>query len=333
MSFPISIIVFILAIGVVITASVFLYTSLIKVGAFFHCPERFLGLTAAFAADAAEILSAFTAFHIGQHELGFGIILGSNIFNLASMLGISALLTGALKFNHQEMLVHGAVSLIAAVICILLVLEYIPPWLSLLLLAILLIPYFVLLSPSRKIIKELPVTPLEEKFLKKALKDVGKAEPPPRSVKELIVNMALSLVSLFGIFIGCVGVVQSGVLLGVYLNISKVIMGTVIIAILTSIPNMLTMIPFAYRKREMALISGALNSNTLNILLGICLPSVFYGIGIISGKVVFSLYWLLGMTAFTLILGYCRKGLFRLEGAVIVGLYVVFLSILISMSS
>ncbi len=328
MSVASSIVIFLLAISLVIFASMSLYRGLVAIGAFFRCPERFLGLIAAFAADAAEILSAFTAFHVGRHELGFGIILGSNVFNLASMLGVSALLTGTLKFDHQKMLLHGTISFLAALICAFLILGYIQPWLSLVLLGLFLIPYFALLAPSSKIVKEMNMPPPEERFLKQALKDVGKKEKPFQSVKKLLFSIATAVGSLLGIYLGCLGVVQEGIHLGDYWNISTFIIGIVVIAILTSIPNMLTMIPFAYRKREMALISGALNSNTLNILLGICLPAVFYGIGRIDPQTFLSVYWLLGMTLMTLVLGYLRKGLFRLDGVVIIVAYLLFLGFL-----
>src|SRR5271165_1906125 len=41
------------------------------------------GLVAALAADTPEVTSAVTALAHGQHDVGTGVILGSNVFNLA----------------------------------------------------------------------------------------------------------------------------------------------------------------------------------------------------------------------------------------------------------
>ena len=186
-----------------------LYSSLIKVGTYFHCSERFLGLLAAFAADAAEISSAFTAFHFQQHDLGFGIILGSNIFNLASLLGLSALLTGALKFNHQEILLNGGISLVATVICTLLILGYMPPWVATLLLVFILTPYFALLISSFKLFKKLNISKSEKKFLSEALKDVGPEEKAIKKKYTLFLHLLLSIAALLIIFSGCLMLVRT----------------------------------------------------------------------------------------------------------------------------
>ena len=45
--------------------------------------EAWLGLVAALAADAPEITSAVTALARGQASVGAGVVIGSNVFNLA----------------------------------------------------------------------------------------------------------------------------------------------------------------------------------------------------------------------------------------------------------
>ncbi len=92
---------------------------------------------------------------------------------------------------------------------------------------------------------------------------------------------------------------------------------------------MLTTLPLALRKHEMAVVIESLNSNTLNILFGICLPAIIYGLGKISTPITFSVAWLLCLTAITLYWGYIRKGLFRKEGIAIIGLSLLFFAILL----
>ena len=69
-------------------SSAVLVTRRERVGARLHFTEAILGLTAALAANAPEITSAVTALVKGQHDIGVGVVLGSNVFNLAALLGL-----------------------------------------------------------------------------------------------------------------------------------------------------------------------------------------------------------------------------------------------------
>ena len=53
-----------------------------------------IGLLTAVAADGPEISSALIALVKGAHTTSVGVLVGSNAFNLAAMIGVSALLTG-----------------------------------------------------------------------------------------------------------------------------------------------------------------------------------------------------------------------------------------------
>ena len=58
-------------------------------------PEALLGLLTALAADAPEISSAISALVQHEHAVAVGVVVGSNAFNLAAMLGLSAVVTGS----------------------------------------------------------------------------------------------------------------------------------------------------------------------------------------------------------------------------------------------
>jgi cation:H+ antiporter len=68
-------------------ASAVLSKRLDQVGAWLGFSAGLTGLVTALAADSPEIASAVIAQMRGRHDLGIGVIFGSNIFNLASLLG------------------------------------------------------------------------------------------------------------------------------------------------------------------------------------------------------------------------------------------------------
>jgi hypothetical protein len=77
------------------------------------------------------------------------------------------------------------------------------------------------------------------------------------------------------------------------------------------------------------LLREALNSNTLNMASGICVPATVSGVGALPGPTPFSAWWLLGITVINLFLLYRMNGFARMSGALSVGLCLVFASVVI----
>jgi Ca2+/Na+ antiporter len=75
---------FILAAAVSIGASWVLVARLERVGARLGLSEALLGMLAALAADAPEITAAVTALIRHDPHVGAGVVVGSNVFNLAA---------------------------------------------------------------------------------------------------------------------------------------------------------------------------------------------------------------------------------------------------------
>ena len=83
-------------VGVVasLAASWVLVSRLERLGERAGFSEAWLGLVAALAADAPEITSSVVALARGQASVGAGVIIGSNVFNLAALLGLAAVVPG-----------------------------------------------------------------------------------------------------------------------------------------------------------------------------------------------------------------------------------------------
>ena len=123
--------------------------------------------------------------------------------------------------------------------------------------------------------------------------------------------------------------VRSAVFLSDAWGLNKTILGVLVLAVFTGIPDVITAIRMALDGRGIAVMSEALNSNNLNILFGICVPATVFGLGTLAGQTIFSLWWLLGITAINLFILYIMKGFTRMSGVFSVGLYVAFASVVI----
>ena len=106
-------------------------------------------------------------------------------------------------------------------------------------------------------------------------------------------------------------------------DVSDVVIGALVLAALTSIPNLIAAVRLALHGRGAACVSESLNSNNANILVGLCVPALILGLGSASGVETFAAWWMVGMTFVAVALGF-GGGLTRREGAAIVALYVVF---------
>ncbi|HEX3732468.1 MAG TPA: hypothetical protein VHU91_06045 [Mycobacteriales bacterium] len=168
-------------------------------------------------------------------------------------------------------------------------------------------------------------------FLVVALSSVDKDVRPGRTAPMATRHDIYTLLpALTAVVVGSIGMVQTSVRIGARLGISEVLIGTIVLAALTGVPNVLAAVRLARRRRGSAVVSEALNSNTLNLLLGLTVPAVVVGVASPTAATELSVWWLLGLTILTLLFTGYRGGLRRGEGLVVVALYGVFVATLIT---
>ena len=89
------ILVFAGSLALALGASIVFARRLDRLGSRFGWPEAIVGLLTATAADAPELSSAVIAIAHGSGAVGVGVVVGSNLFNLAAMVGAVALVARA----------------------------------------------------------------------------------------------------------------------------------------------------------------------------------------------------------------------------------------------
>lgn len=310
-------------------SSFVLTVALERIGASLSLSEGLLGLVTALGADAPEISSSVMALSAGHNELGVGVVLGSNIFNLAALLGVSALVAGLVRVKTADALFSGGIALLVTLVGALVVIGVVPPLLSLLLIGLLVGPYIwvVALSPTR--IKRLPLPHPVANFLARAVTPIKKDVDRHKVVDASLIHWLLLLPALFAIIAGSRGIVTATVWIAARYSISHAIAGTLGIAALTGIPNAVAAIRLAQRGRGPAVAAECYNSNTLNLIFGIVLPALLVGLGHPSSRTFFSLTYLAGMTVVATALLCWRGGLRRAGGTTLVVLYLLFAAMIV----
>jgi cation:H+ antiporter len=326
-----AIVIFLCSLALSIISSLVLAQDLDRLGTRFHLAEGLLGLITALGADAPEISSAITAITSGQHDVGLGVVLGSNLFNLAALLGLSAVVAGQVRIGIEGLLLNGTVALLATLIIAALIFGWLQLLTAGILLGALFIPYVILSSLHQVQVMRLSLPDIIKKFICIAVSDVSKDVRKDRQAPKASSSDMLAIIpALVSIVLASVGMVNTATALASRWHISHLILGTFVLAMLTGIPNVLAAIHLALRRRGSAVVSESLNSNTLNLISGIFLPVLLLGMGNISASTSFSLWWLLGMTLCVIALAAFQGGLRRWNGMVIIALYLLFACIAIT---
>src|SRR5215831_16745161 len=318
---------FLASIALMLVASAQFARRLDHIGLRLGLPEALLGLLTALAADAPEISSAVAALVQGEHAVAVGVVVGSNAFNLAAMLGLSAVIAGRVRARHETLEIEAFVGLWLLAVMLAVVAGGLGATFGGVLVAVVVVPYVALLAAGPRLARKLPLGAAESRFVRRSF---GKGHRPARSLdsrREVARLLVVLLVALCLIVAGSVGAVRAATDLADAWSIPTALVGVVVLAILTSLPNAWTGVRFGLQRRGSALMSETLNSNSINLVAGLALPVALGSLGAFSGLDRFDLAWLLGMTVVAVVLFGRRAGGGRTAGTLLIALYAVFVAV------
>jgi len=360
--------IFGLSLVLVVIASFVLSTALDRVGAWLRLSAGLVGIITALGADSPEISSAITALTSGHRDVGLGVVLGSNLFNLASLLGLSAVAAGSVRARVPVVALNGGVGLAMLAIAGLLIYGTVSGALGLGLMALIFVPYVVvsalhphhvealrfLPTPVRAFlaVAVAPTARFEEATLDadrardarklRAAQDAagpasdadgGEASAPLAAIGPATFEALALVPALVAIVLGSIGMVDTALALGSRWHIAQSIIGALVLAALTGIPNAVAAVRLAMEGRGAVVVSEALNSNTLNLMVGIACPALAMGLGSPTRFAVLGLWWLVASTVLALALMLRGGRLGRREGIVVVVVWAAFAAVTIATAS
>lgn len=333
MSTGVLVVLFVAAAALSLRTSWLLVSRLERVGARLGLTEALLGMLAALAADAPEITASVSAMASHQSRVGAGVVIGSNLFNLAALLGLSALVAGRIALHRRVVAMEGAVAVWIAAVCLLVVTGALSPGVGLVLVLIVLMPYLVLLGTPHDRLHRLRLPRRWTAWIREAIEEseveLEVAFHPRRGQRrDVLEALALTLVVVGA----SVAMEQTGATIGSRSHWPDVVTGGLLLAAVTSIPNAVAAVYLARRGRGAATLSTAMNSNALNVAGGLLLPGVIVGLGATNAGSTFTAAGYLAVTVGALALAFLGSGLWRLHGALIVAAYATFVAILLAIA-
>lgn len=278
-----------------------------------------VGLTiVAFGTSAPEVAVSVGAALDGRTDIAIGNVVGSNVFNVLFILGISAMiipLTVNVQIIRQEVPIMIGASLLLLVLGLDGALNL---WDCLLLLALLLIYTAFLIVQSRR----------ESAAADQAEPDASEA---PAWDAHWGVQLLLIAGGLVLLVLGSQWLVSAAVSFAKTLGVSDLVIGLTIVAAGTSMPEVATSIMAAVRKQRDIAIGNVVGSNTFNIFGSLGISGVVAGGGLAMSPAVMNFdIWVMLAVAFACLPVFVSgREIARWEGAIFLAYYVAYATYLI----
>ena len=206
--------------------------------------------------DLPEIVNSITSSAIGHGDINVGDSLGSALTQMTLILGLIPFLAGDLRVKKREVLVIGACEVLALILTVSMAEKgYFTRINALFLMAI----WIVLILLAKSVMEK---DDEEKKWLMPSANG---------RLRQNLLDWIIAILGFVGVAIGSYAVVQSVIMLSASFNIAEYIVSFFIVAIGTSLPELVVTIS-ALRRKEYALSIGN--------VIGSCLFDASFSVGI-----------------------------------------------------
>ncbi len=258
-----SVVLILLGFALLIKGADFLVEGASNVSKRFHIPEIIIGLTiVSIGTSMPELFVSITSAIEGYPDMAVGNVVGSNACNLLLILGLSSVIR-PIKFKRETRLIEIPICLIITIIflCVSNLNQDISK-----LEGIVLIVIFIMF-----IIYTIVMAKKGEKFDKEESSSEKEDEQKESSILKDIIYIVLGIIALK---FGGDFTVDNSVVIARMFNISEKIISVTILAVGTSLPELVTSVTAAIKGNSDIAIGNILGSNIFNMLLIIGVSSI-----------------------------------------------------------
>ncbi|MDQ3394401.1 MAG: calcium/sodium antiporter [Bacteroidota bacterium] len=290
----------------------FLVKGASKIALRFNISPLVIGVTiVAFGTSAPELLISVKSALAGSPDLAMGNVIGSNICNLALVLGLMALIF-PVQVHADSIKIDWPMTMGSSVLLYFSVMSGELAIYEGIIFIILLITYTIfIIRRSRKV-------------------NFAKALDEQSSVVEdikpgsLLNDILFIVMGCLGLYYGAEWFVGGAQELAVILGVNERVIGITVVALGTSLPELVTAVVAAIKKETDIAIGNLMGSNIFNILSILGITSIIKSIQVSQIMINFDMIWMLGITLIILPFMLYKRTISRLEGAILVLLYVYY---------
>ncbi|MFD1030226.1 calcium/sodium antiporter [Metaplanococcus flavidus] len=278
-----------------------------------------IGLTiVAFGTSAPEASVSFIAAFEGNSDVAVGNVVGSNIFNITFILGVTALVFPLLVQN-ETIRKEIPFALLGAVALLLLISDI-----------QLQSSDSIIISRTEGIMLLLFFAVFLYYVFEVARKDRLNIEENPADIENTskMKNTFLTIGGLAAIVFGGNLVVENSIQIALSLGMSETLVGLTIVAVGTSLPELVTSITAALKKQVEIALGNIIGSNIFNIFFILGTSAAIHPLTVDS-KIFMDVWLMIFVTILVMVLARTQYKISRIEGTVLAVIYIIYVVFII----
>ncbi len=281
-----------------------------------------VGLTIVAAGTSApELVVSIQSALMGNYGISVGNIVGSNIFNIAAILGITALLL-PLRIEGSTVRLEWPVMMLASFQFVLLSRDAVIDRLEggfFLTAMVAFIAYIVRIARKSADARE-----------QVSFEEVTTASFGRTGGRAVMFNVVAVVIGIALLAAGSTALVRGAVGVATVLGLSKTVIGLTIVAAGTSTPELVTSLLAARRGKDDIAVANVVGSNVFNVLGIGGATALIHPLGVPNEIIQIDNWWMLGFSVLLFPLMKSGMRIVRTEGLVLLSLFVVYMFLLLS---
>ena len=275
-----------------------------------------VGMTiVSFGTSAPELLVSLTSALDGNPGIAVGNVVGSNIANIALVLGITVLIFPIIADKHTKR-IDMPIMIFSTLLFVYFIQDgWIVMYEGIIMLVVIVAFTIFLIIKGRK-----------QPAIEEVCEIVDKA---PKNWKSIL----FLFLGFIGLYFGADWFIQGAVGIAeefLFDNPNKdVIIGVTIVAFGTSAPELVASTVAAYRKQTDISIGNLIGSNIFNILVVLGVTSIVTPLKVSNEAREFDLFWMVGIALLLVALIALGSKIGRLKGAILLSTYVAYITIIL----
>jgi cation:H+ antiporter len=277
-----------------------------------HLSPLVVGLTiVAFGTSAPELLISIQSAMKGSPDIAMGNVVGSNICNLALVLGLTAVVN-PVKVQTNSLRIDWPMTMGASILLFLVVREGVLGAVEGIIFLIAITIYLVLIIVQSRI-------DVKSKMVAREDDDIPDA--PNKQMWKDIIFIMLGCVALY---YGSEWFVSSSKDLALSLGVEERVVGLTVVALGTSLPELVTAAVASYKGETDLALGNLMGSNIFNILSILGITAIITPINVHADILNKDIIWMLMITLMILPLMIVRREVGRADGIVLLIVYAVY---------
>lgn len=271
-----------------------------------------------------ELVVSVVAAMEKQPDIAIGNVVGSNIFNVAAALGITAMVF-PLPVHGNAVRLEWPVMFLASVMCLVVARDGVIGRLDGATAVVGLVAFIVY---SVRIARR-RITAPEAGQLEEQVEDRDIDAPGSRATPRLIVPLMVLIVGVAALVVGGKLLVDGAVALARTAGMTERQIALTIVAGGTGAPELATSLMAAFRRRTDVAVANMIGSNIFNVLGILGVTAMITPIPVSPAIVASDMWWMIGTAALLLPVLWIGRVISRGEGALLVSAYVAYVVLLL----